>query len=586
MNIKRNAFIRDARCFSLPCARITALLLIVALNWVGLLGVGSTLSYFTDTEVTTGNTFLAGKLDVTLQNDSLESLIGVEALGEVDYASLVGIVAGSISAQYTVHVAQVSGDTDFCNALDVEATRNGFVQFSGALEDFSLPPIDEFGVWEFEFDVPPLQAVGHGDVCDFDIAFTGFQKNVATSTESGFIDEEKVHVALTAKMVVLNEILPNPDSLASAPNNSEWIELYNNGDSALDIAGWHVSEISGGITENLYTIVASSPGSGEVGTYAGTTIIPSHGYAVILFSGSKLNNTGDTVTLYDTSMTLLDKRSFGAIAVGKTVARSPNGIGVWFDPIPTPGESNIILMGDERLPDESLFDRKDTSVFVTEETPAPVVVDTIAPVITLLGNNPALIPLNSVYSDFGALVTDNVNSNIGLNTEKKTIDTSVLGTHTIRFTATDGSGNTASMERIIIVYDPQFGMPEVEQLPRSSAPVTEEKNIPLIETSLFIAREEDVVGGVPENLDEYKKEEAVGVELFEEGESAQKEESLIEEVREEVVEKGALSHHNEENSKEVSEENVEVQAQEESAIKETNTNEEAMGIKEEQYEHE
>ncbi len=341
------------RIISGPCARVTALLLIVALNWVGLLGVGSTIAHFTDIEAATQNSFAAGELDITLVNDSLESYIGVEALGEVDYASLVSLTPTSVATKYTTHASNIVGDADFCNAIDVEATRNGLVQYSGSVEGLSLLPTADFGAWEFEFDVPPLVPVGHGDVCNFDIVFDAFLLSAATTTESGFSDKERVSFDLTAKMVVLNEILPNPSSSATYPNNSEWIELYNNGDTPVDIAGWIVSELSGGVTENFYTIVATSPGTNQIGTLAGTTIIPAHGYAVLLFADpTKLNNTGDTVALYDNSNALLDKRSFGSIAVGKTVARSPNGIGVWFDPIPTPGESNIIVPGDEELPPE------------------------------------------------------------------------------------------------------------------------------------------------------------------------------------------------------------------------------------------
>lgn len=362
------SLVRFLRIISGPCARVTALLLIVALNWVGLLGVGSTIAYFTDIEAATQNSFVAGELDITLVNDTLTSHIGVEALGEVDYASLVALSPLSVPTKYITRASNIAGDADFCAAIDIEATRNGLVQYAGPLEGLALLPTQDFGAWEFEFDVPPLVPVGHGDVCNFDIAFDAFLLSAATTTESGFSDTERVSFDLTAKMVVLNEILPNPSSSATYPNNSEWIELYNNGDTPVDIAGWVVSELSGGVTENLYTIVASSPASNQIGTLAGSTIIPAHGYAVLLFADpTKLNNTGDTVTLYDNNNVLLDKRSFGSIAVGKTVARSPNGIGVWFDPIPTPGESNIIVPGDEELPPE-VMEVSTEALLVTEDT--------------------------------------------------------------------------------------------------------------------------------------------------------------------------------------------------------------------------
>ena len=87
--------------------------------------------------------------------------------------------------------------------------------------------------------------------------------------------------------------------------------------------------------------------------------------------------------------------------------------------------------------------------------------DTIAPVITILGNNPAKIKLKATYSDLGALVTDNVNKNIGYSValngttvRSVSIDTTVVGEHTVTYTAKDQVGNTTTATRRVIVYDP------------------------------------------------------------------------------------------------------------------------------------
>ncbi|MEK6577964.1 MAG: immunoglobulin-like domain-containing protein, partial [Bdellovibrionota bacterium] len=79
--------------------------------------------------------------------------------------------------------------------------------------------------------------------------------------------------------------------------------------------------------------------------------------------------------------------------------------------------------------------------------------DTEPPVITLLGNNPAEIVVGAVYSDLGASVSDNVDSNLGVVITPESIDTSVSGEHVITFTAMDSAGNVGTTTRMVIVGD-------------------------------------------------------------------------------------------------------------------------------------
>ncbi|TAJ13232.1 DUF5011 domain-containing protein, partial [Patescibacteria group bacterium] len=84
--------------------------------------------------------------------------------------------------------------------------------------------------------------------------------------------------------------------------------------------------------------------------------------------------------------------------------------------------------------------------------------DSSAPVIILLGNNPSTIRVGDTYADLGATVTDNVDKNLGIKmfvndveTSVVNIDTSIVGSHTVRYVATDQVGNTASRIRTVIV---------------------------------------------------------------------------------------------------------------------------------------
>lgn len=71
------------------------------------------------------------------------------------------------------------------------------------------------------------------------------------------------------------------------------------------------------------------------------------------------------------------------------------------------------------------------------------VVDTTPPVITLKGSNPASAALGYSYTDAGVTVTDNYDSSLTA-TSTGTVDTSVIGSYTITYNATDSNGNIAT----------------------------------------------------------------------------------------------------------------------------------------------
>ncbi|WP_299212175.1 immunoglobulin-like domain-containing protein [uncultured Aquimarina sp.] len=86
----------------------------------------------------------------------------------------------------------------------------------------------------------------------------------------------------------------------------------------------------------------------------------------------------------------------------------------------------------------------------TEVTRTIHVVDTTAPVISLVGDNPQVIELGAGYTELGAIVDDGITNVI--------IDSSdfvdAIGNYTIRYNATDASGNVATeVTRTINVVD-------------------------------------------------------------------------------------------------------------------------------------
>ena len=78
--------------------------------------------------------------------------------------------------------------------------------------------------------------------------------------------------------------------------------------------------------------------------------------------------------------------------------------------------------------------------------------DVTAPVITILGSNPVSVTVGGTYTDAGATATDNVDGNITSNiTTINTVNAGVIGSYFVRYTVTDGAGNTASSTRNVNV---------------------------------------------------------------------------------------------------------------------------------------
>ncbi|MBV1910683.1 MAG: DUF5011 domain-containing protein [Kangiellaceae bacterium] len=83
------------------------------------------------------------------------------------------------------------------------------------------------------------------------------------------------------------------------------------------------------------------------------------------------------------------------------------------------------------------------------ETP---VVDTTAPVITITGDNPFNINQDDTYTDEGATATDNIDGSLSV-TSSGEVDTAIIGSYTISYSAADAAGNTATADRIVNVND-------------------------------------------------------------------------------------------------------------------------------------
>ena len=100
----------------------------------------------------------------------------------------------------------------------------------------------------------------------------------------------------------------------------------------------------------------------------------------------------------------------------------------------------------------SVTDSDGNSVTETREV---IVRDTTKPVITLNGDAAQTIEFGNSYNEEGAIATDNYDSSLAV-TSSGTVNTSLLGTYTIDYQATDSQGNVADVvTRTVNLVDTQ-----------------------------------------------------------------------------------------------------------------------------------
>jgi len=125
--------------------------------------------------------------------------------------------------------------------------------------------------------------------------------------------------------VVINEFLPNP--VETPESNYEFIELYNYGDTAVNITGWTLEDASG----KNYTLTGTID-AGEFKVFWRNE------------TGITLNNGEDMIYLNNSAGTIVDSYHYTSSSEGKSWARIPDGTGEWQEADPTPGEPNNVVI--------------------------------------------------------------------------------------------------------------------------------------------------------------------------------------------------------------------------------------------------
>jgi len=97
-----------------------------------------------------------------------------------------------------------------------------------------------------------------------------------------------------------------------------------------------------------------------------------------------------------------------------------------------------------------IYTAQDNAGNESNSTRVITVIDVTPPVITLNGEANSTLEYDDIYEELGATATDNSDANVSVEISGM-VDTSVEGSHTVTYTATDSSGNTATVIRTVTI---------------------------------------------------------------------------------------------------------------------------------------
>ncbi|MCX6759562.1 MAG: lamin tail domain-containing protein [Candidatus Nealsonbacteria bacterium] len=209
--------------------KLAAILVIIALNWSGLSAVIETIAYYFDNEGDGGNTFTAATLDFSLTAGSWSGTPSEMKTGDSVEKQITVNNSGSLGFQYNVIAVKTSGNSDFCDALDVVAKRNSVQLYSDSLLGLTItPPVvyesSSIDVWDFTVSLPsgsfPMES------CGFKFVFTGWQTDFIDAS-SGFSDiEEDANTFIGAQGQACD---PDDVTLPTDFDQAYWIDKANDG---------------------------------------------------------------------------------------------------------------------------------------------------------------------------------------------------------------------------------------------------------------------------------------------------------------------------------------------------------------------
>jgi len=136
-------------------------------------------------------------------------------------------------------------------------------------------------------------------------------------------------------LIIINEVLADPHSVSGDANGDgivsgiqdEFIELLNYGSSAVDISGWSLTDAIKK-RHSFFEDTVLNPYEFFVVFGGGSPALPGINWQTASTGSLGLNNSGDTITLFDINSVVIDQVVYGDLGnKNQSLTRFPDGIG-------------------------------------------------------------------------------------------------------------------------------------------------------------------------------------------------------------------------------------------------------------------
>lgn len=331
--------------FNLIPQKNKILIILVLIMGAVVINISSTDAFYNDEETSNNNSFIAGALDFGLSDSGFNPILtSVNFESGTTTSKTIGVALESDSnpIKYHASTTNITGDLLFCGTIDLEAQLANTSQFSGKLVDFISAATTTMADWQYDFSLPSNPSF-YNSVCSFAFEYNGRQTAPHNEyTNGGYYDIETATSTISSWGFRINKVYYDVDSTHGLEGDNEWVEIYNQTDTALDITDWQICDNS-----SCDTLASSSPimipAKGfAVITAASTTWsywnIPSDVVKIVLNSdiGNGLGNNGDRLMLKRPDGVVIDKMNWGTdtgvwnpaatdVAEGHMLGRKPNG---------------------------------------------------------------------------------------------------------------------------------------------------------------------------------------------------------------------------------------------------------------------
>ena len=207
------------------------------------------------------------------------------------------------------------------------AWQSADMSLSGSVWSASIPALGTTGTVEYYMEAKNI-----------DNRVT-FQPSAGSSAPYSYLLNTDALPALVINEYLAYNTTCCPDNDGGVAEYDDWVEIYNPGNSPVDLAGYYLSD---SLANPFKFRIASGDPS--------RTTVPANGYLVvvadeqgtqgILHASFRLNQLGEQIGLFYIDGRSIDQRTFGIQSVNQSEGRSPNGSSTWKKMTPTRGAAN------------------------------------------------------------------------------------------------------------------------------------------------------------------------------------------------------------------------------------------------------